>query len=48
MRYEALKAHAQSVAAQATRNRSEPYLVLASSWIMLAEELERLTRKTQA
>ena len=46
MRYEALKTYAQSVAAKATRNRSEPYLALASSWIMLAEELERLTSRT--
>jgi hypothetical protein len=46
IRYETLKTHAQSVAAKATRNRSEPYLMLASSWITLAEELERLTRKT--
>jgi hypothetical protein len=43
-RYEALRREAQALAAKATQVRSEHYLMLASSWIALADELERLTR----
>jgi hypothetical protein len=46
-RYAALKTQAQYVASKATSKRTEPYLVLASSWITLVEELERLTQLLQ-